>query len=85
MTGRNRMMGISVSDTVSFLDDRVFVTVGARHQKLRVTNYAYTGEVDSKYDDSATSPVYGLVVKPWQHVSLYANHIEGLQQGPTAP
>ncbi|OZI61676.1 TonB-dependent siderophore receptor [Bordetella genomosp. 11] len=85
VTGRNRMTGISVSDTVSFLDDRVFVTVGARHQKLRVTNYAYTGEVDSKYDDSATSPVYGLVVKPWQHVSLYANHIEGLQPGPTAP
>jgi iron complex outermembrane receptor protein len=85
VTGRNRMTGVSVSDTVSFLDDRVFVTLGARHQKLRVTNYAYTGGVDSKYDETATSPVYGLVVKPWQHVSLYANHIEGLQQGPTAP
>jgi iron complex outermembrane receptor protein len=85
VTGRNRMTGISLSDTVSFLDDRVFVTVGARHQRLRITNYAYTGEVDSKYDDSATTPVYGLVVKPWKNVSLYANHIEGLQQGPTAP
>jgi iron complex outermembrane receptor protein len=85
VTGRNRMTGVSLSDTVSFLDDRVFVTAGVRHQKLRVTNYAYTGEVESAYDDTATSPVYGLVVKPWQHVSLYANHIEGLQPGPTAP
>jgi iron complex outermembrane receptor protein len=85
VTGRNRMTGVSLSDTVSFLDDRVFVTVGARHQKLSISNYSYTGELDSKYDDSATSPIYGLVVKPWQHVSLYANHIEGLQQGPTAP
>jgi iron complex outermembrane receptor protein len=85
VTGRNRMTGVSVSDTVSFLDDRVFVTLGARHQKIQVTNYAYTGEVDTHYDDSATSPVYGLVVKPVEHVSLYANHIEGLQPGPTAP
>jgi iron complex outermembrane receptor protein len=27
----------------------------------------------------------GLVVKPWQRVSLYGNYIEGLQQGFTAP
>ncbi|ARP85875.1 hypothetical protein CAL13_06385 [Bordetella genomosp. 9] len=85
VTGRNRMTGVSLSDTVSFLDDRVLLTVGARHQKIRVTNYSYTGEVDTKYDDSATSPVYGIVVKPWERVSLYANHIEGLQPGPTAP
>lgn len=85
VTGRSRMTGVSVSDTVSFLEDRVFVTVGARHQKIDVTGYSYTGEVSDHYDDSATSPVYGLVVKPWEHVSLYANHIEGLQQGPTPP
>ncbi|CAM3912854.1 TonB-dependent siderophore receptor [Bordetella bronchialis] len=86
VTGRNRMTGVSVSDTLSFLDDRVFVTLGARHQKIQTTTYsAMTGVEDSHYDDSATSPVYGLVVKPWEQVSLYANHIEGLQQGLTAP
>jgi iron complex outermembrane receptor protein len=86
VTGRTRMTGVSLSDTVSFLDDRVFITVGARHQKLDVTGYDYnTGAENAHYDDSATSPVYGLVVKPWQQLSLYYNHIEGLQQGPTPP
>nr|UKE85301.1 TonB-dependent receptor [Pectobacterium sp. PL152] len=27
----------------------------------------------------------GVVVKPWQHVSLYANYIEGLSKGDIAP
>ncbi|WP_094848328.1 TonB-dependent receptor [Bordetella genomosp. 9] len=86
VTGRTRMTGVSVSDTVSFLDDRVLVTLGARHQKIDVSGYNYnTGAQTSHYDDSATSPVYGLVVKPWEHLSLYYNHIEGLQQGPSAP
>jgi iron complex outermembrane receptor protein len=86
VTGRNRNTGVSASDTVSFLRDRVFLTLGARHQKIETTSYsAMTGEQTDHYDDSATSPVYGLVVKPWEQVSLYANHIEGLQQGPTAP
>jgi iron complex outermembrane recepter protein len=31
------------------------------------------------------APAVGLVVKPWRDVSLYANSIEGLGQGPTAP
>jgi iron complex outermembrane receptor protein len=85
VTARSRMSGVSLSDTVSFLDDRVLVTAGWRHQQLETTNYAYTGEESSRYDKTADSPVYGIVVKPIEHVSLYANHIEGLQQGDTAP
>jgi iron complex outermembrane receptor protein len=27
----------------------------------------------------------GLIVKPWQHIALYANYIEGLQEGAMAP
>ncbi|RXN82752.1 TonB-dependent siderophore receptor [Achromobacter aloeverae] len=85
VTARSRMSGTSVSDTLSFLDDRVLFTAGIRHQDLTTTNYDYTGAVGSSYDRSANSPVYGLVVKPVEHLSLYANHIEGLQQGDTAP
>ncbi len=85
VTARSRMSGTSVSDTMSFLDDRVLFTAGIRHQNLTTTNYNYDGSVGSSYDRSANSPVYGLVVKPTDYVSLYANHIEGLQQGDTAP
>jgi len=85
VTARSRMSGTSVSDTMSFLDDRVLFTAGIRHQDLTTTNYNYDGSTQSSYDRSANSPVFGLVYKPVEHLSLYANHIEGLQQGDTAP
>ncbi|MFT4100236.1 MAG: TonB-dependent receptor [Burkholderiaceae bacterium] len=34
---------------------------------------------------SATTPMLGIVVKPWDRVSLHANRIEGLRKGDTAP
>lgn len=37
------------------------------------------------YDEKKNSPMYALSVRPWQHVALYANYIEGLSQGDTAP
>ncbi|MGT2491759.1 hypothetical protein ACU4GD_17595 [Cupriavidus basilensis] len=38
------------------------------------------------YDESAvTPPEAGIVFKPWQNVSLYANYVEGLSKGDIAP
>ncbi|MGY2261122.1 TonB-dependent receptor [Pseudomonas sp. SDO55104_S430] len=74
------------SDTLGFMDDRLLVTVGLRRQQLVVQNYAYgSGTRTSSYDKSITTPVYGIVFKPWEHVSFYANRIEGLAEGPIAP
>ena len=65
------------------------VTAGLRRQQLVVQGYNYaswgSGDRKSSYDESITTPVYGVVFKPWEHVSFYANHIEGLAQGPTSP
>ncbi|NIF32369.1 TonB-dependent siderophore receptor [Enterobacter sp. Cy-643] len=87
-TQRSRTItgGVSLSDTLSALDDKVLFTVGARRQDVRVRNYSYTGVEDqkSRFDAFKVTPVYGLVVKPWEPVSFYANHIEALQPGPTA-
>ncbi|CAK8742147.1 Ferrichrome receptor FcuA [Sodalis praecaptivus] len=66
------------------LDDRVKVIAGLRRQSVNVTNYAYTGEQSAKFERTKLTPAYGLVVKPWEHISLYANHIEALQAGETA-
>ncbi|BDH46330.1 ferrichrome receptor protein [Salmonella enterica subsp. enterica serovar Choleraesuis] len=86
---RNRVVtsGVSVSDTLSVLDERVMLTLGARRQEVRVRNYSYEGVEDptTRFDAQKVTPVYGLVVKPWENISLYANHIEALQPGPTAP
>lgn len=86
IVGKTFVRSGAVSDTLGFFDDRLLVTVGVRRQQLVVQGFAYgTGTRTSKYDESITTPVYGIVFKPWEHVSFYANRIEGLAEGPTAP
>lgn len=83
---RTRLYSAYVSDTVGAFDDRVLLTVGVRHQVIRVRSYSYAdGSFTGEYDESANSPVFGVVVKPVEGLSLYANRIQGLAQGPTAP
>lgn len=86
-TSRIRSQGVLLSDTLGFLDDKVLLTVGARHQKVVVRNYAYgtvAEDTDARFTKSRWTPGYGLVIKPWESVSFYANHIEALQPGETA-
>jgi iron complex outermembrane receptor protein len=77
----------AVADTVSVLDERVLVTLGARRQQVEAQVYNFVTGAPSGpgYEAHAVTPVAGLVVKPLPHLALYANYIEGLSQGPTAP
>lgn len=79
------LRSVSVSDTLGFLNDRVLFTVGVRHQDLHANNFDYTGKQTEAYNDSVTTPLFGLVVKPWQNVSLFANRSEALTIGDSAP
>ncbi|OOG36571.1 TonB-dependent siderophore receptor [Polaromonas sp. A23] len=80
------LSGAALSDTLSMLDDRVLLTIGARQQRVKSDNFnPATGALASTYEKSAVTPLAGLVVKPWQNVSLYANYIEGLSKGDVAP
>ncbi|MBW1249514.1 TonB-dependent receptor [Pseudomonas tolaasii] len=86
IVGKNRIKSAAVSDTLGFIDDRVLLTLGVRRQTIEVDAWnTTTGARNANYAETITTPVYGLVVKPWEHVSFYANRIEGLAQGPTAP
>lgn len=99
VTGKTRNRGIALSDTLGLFDDRLLLTYGVRRQQLRVENYTYDGTTlngvanpandgsrnGPAYVKSVTTPVYGIVFKATDCVSLYANRIEGLAQGPTAP
>lgn len=86
LQNRIRLSSYAIGDTLSFLDDRVRLTAGIRHQRLSQRAYAYnTGNESSAYDASHNSPAAGLVVKVAPDVSLYANYIEALTAGPTAP
>ena len=84
--GRVRLGSAFASDTIGLFDDRVLITGGLRLQNILVKSYSYAdGSLDTSYDEDAITPVLGIVVKPVAGLSLFANRIEGLSQGPTAP
>ncbi|MDQ8020522.1 MAG: TonB-dependent siderophore receptor [Moraxellaceae bacterium] len=76
------LTSFAIADTMSFLQDRVLVTLGARDQNVEQQSFNQTtGAPTTNYDSSAVSPVVGLVVKPLSNVSVYANYTEGLSRG----
>jgi iron complex outermembrane receptor protein len=83
---RYRSKSIAIADTMSFLDDRLLVTLGARRQNIDQDTYNYgTGLPQSDYEAARTTPVAGVVFKATKEVSVYANYIEALLPGETAP
>lgn len=97
VTGKTRNRSIAMSDTFGLFNDTLLLTYGVRRQQLLVENYKYEGTTSNgvanpandgtrsaKYDEAITTPVYGIVYKPTDIISLYANRIEGLAKGPVA-
>ncbi|PVZ20619.1 MULTISPECIES: TonB-dependent siderophore receptor [unclassified Pseudomonas] len=89
VTGKTLNRGLALSDTLGLFDDRLLLTYGLRRQQLRVQSYSYDGPVTdgsrtALYDKAITTPVYGIVYKATDTLSLYANRIEGLAKGSTA-
>ncbi|MCA1325102.1 TonB-dependent receptor [Herbaspirillum sp. alder98] len=81
-TTKTQLWSAALSDTMSFYDERIALTLGARHQSLKSNSYSYINQSSTaRYKESALSPMAGLVVKPLKNLSVYANYIEGLQQG----
>jgi len=82
----SQLTGLSIADTMSVLDERILLTLGVRRQGIEANNYASNvGTLTSSYDRSAVTPVVGLVVRPVENISLYANYVEGLARGDVAP
>ena len=78
-----KLSSLALGDTLSALDSRVQLTLGGRLQKVEQDSFDYSGsgEGTTSYSKNALSPSASLLVKPWRNVSLYANYIQGLQQG----
>jgi iron complex outermembrane receptor protein len=73
---------VAVADTMSFLNDVVLVTLGVRQQNVKQENFStVTGALMNPGEFEKTSPLAGVVFKPWKNVSLYANYAEGLSPG----
>ncbi len=76
------LSSLGFADTLSAAGKRVQLTAGVRLQRVQSAFYGADGVAMTSYDDSALSPSVSLVVKPfWDNVTLYANWIQGLQEG----
>ncbi|MGJ7491186.1 TonB-dependent receptor [Variovorax sp. ZT4R33] len=95
INGETRLNSFAIGDTLSFLDDRARLTLGLRNQNIATRDTSYRtvssgtvlspgGDITS-YSEGRTSPVVGLVFKARNDLSVYANYIESLSQGETAP
>ncbi|QCZ93056.1 TonB-dependent receptor [Salinimonas iocasae] len=86
VTLTNENESIALADMMSFLDERLTITLGARFQAIKTSSLDYnTGELLSQYDESRVTPVAGIVYKPRDDISVYANYSEGLVPGEVAP
>lgn len=86
--GRTILGSAFASDTIGLLHDRILVTAGLRLQTIDTRAYSYydgRGDRTSRVKTEGVSPVIGVVIKPTNGVSLFANRIEGLVQGAVAP
>jgi len=81
----SELSGVALTDTLGMLDDRLQLSLGVRRQFIESRNYNAAGTVSSRYSANATTPLLGVVVKPWEDVSLYYNYVEGLSKGDAAP
>lgn len=82
----NVLTSYVLTDTLSFADERVLLTLGLRDQTVEQQTYSVTsGARTANYEEGAISPLAGIVIKPFNNVSLYANHTEGLTRGAIVP
>jgi iron complex outermembrane receptor protein len=85
-TQKTLLSSFAIGDTLSMLDERLLFTLGIRHQTLGTKSYdTATGNKTADYSEIKNSPMAGLVVRPMKNLSLYANYIESLSKGDTAP
>lgn len=83
---RATLNSVAIGDTLSVLDKKLQVTLGARWQQIVSRDFAYnTGVEGGYYNDSQISPSVGVVYRIQPELSIYGNYIESLAQGDTAP
>lgn len=83
-TGKTQLESFAVTDTLSILDERVQLTLGVRKQRVIGISTAANG-TRSEYDKDALTPTAAIVMKPFEHVSVFGNYIEALAQTQSAP
>jgi iron complex outermembrane receptor protein len=81
LNGRTKFNSFAIGDTLSFFNEQILLTLGARHQSIKVEDYAYNTSERTFYEESEITPSVGVVFKLTDQVTLYSNYIESLRQG----
>lgn len=77
--------GITIIDTMKFLDDDLIVNVGLHRHSYRARSYNASGAVSSRSSYDGDCPTYGFVYRITPKVSVYANHAETFLGGAQVP
>ena len=86
-TARVITSSVALADTLSAWNGDVLLSLGGRRQKIEDTSFDPTSGAITSAPNSTSriTPVAGFVFRATKQVSLYANYIEGLVAGDTAP
>nr|WP_104666626.1 TonB-dependent siderophore receptor [Ensifer adhaerens] len=84
---------VAISDTLSFAEDRFQLTLGGRYQEMRVQGFNTRTGIPSdpvgvrnyNYDKSRFSPAVAALFNVTDSFAVYANYVEALTEGPSAP
>lgn len=86
VTERVDNRSFAIADMLTFLDDKVIVTLGARWQEIDTATYDYnTGARIGGYNADAITPAVAVVYRATDQISIYANYTEALIPGQIAP
>ena len=85
LTTETNLTSYGLADTLSFAQDKYQLTLGARYQQVETEQTGGLFSTGTKYDESAITPSIAIIAKLTNQISLYANYIEGLSKGDTAP
>ena len=85
-TLQGEFFGVTLVNTLGFFNDRLQITGGFRYQDIKIENFsATTGDRTSLSEGSRYSPGVGVLFRVNDDISVYANYLEGLSNGGTAP
>ena len=73
-----RLSSIGAADTLSFMQERLQITLGARRQQVKSATFsgASGAQLGARYSQSATTPSVAILYKAGSRISLYANYAE---------
>lgn len=86
ITTTTKTTSMVLADELSLLDEHLLLTLGARQQNIRESNFDYnTGAAQSAYDENRLTPAFAALYKFSPRYSGYINYMEGLLKGDIAP